>query len=160
MGIFSSACSPYWGNMWRYTTTLTNIFLIKFGCLISKNSVLRLGSFYPQVYPVSYVMVPRRGMPLFRRCWLWQWCGHMGAVQDTAFWPYSRGRNSTSRFSSNFLLCLFRWRCVPFTLQAYWAGYSNSLFLIYTSQHIRYSYISINNIASKQCLRPTISSKH
>ncbi len=42
-----------------------SIFLVKFGYLISNNFVLWLGSFYPQVYPVSFVLVPRRGMPLF-----------------------------------------------------------------------------------------------
>ena len=66
MGIFSSTCSPTRGDMWRCNSTPTNIFLIKFRCLISKNSVLRLGSFYLQVYPVSFVVVPRRGMPLFK----------------------------------------------------------------------------------------------
>jgi hypothetical protein len=57
--------------MWRCNSTPTNIFLVKFGSLISKNFVLGLGSFYPQVYPVSFVLVPSIGMPLFKisRSW-------------------------------------------------------------------------------------------
>ncbi len=59
MGIFSSTCSPTRGDMWRCNSTPTNIFLIKFRCLISKNSVLRLGSFYRKACVGTHAASPR-----------------------------------------------------------------------------------------------------